>query len=157
MIVLRKSNDDTRQEVFTCKVNYSIPTERLIMRECMGKPEKERVLKKLSEHRTTLDHKINRKIRIKLFKPHKEMRLSAVLGKLCKVGRPATLLEAMYLCRQNSKKGLKKKIVVIEKHSNRQLAVSLAYWFDRAWRLNTFVSNRIWQRTYPYEFVYVPK
>jgi hypothetical protein len=146
-----------RNDVLTCEVNYDLPLDALITKERMGTLERERVFENLDHHKDKRGQKGKRTVRMKCFKPVKEMRLGTVLNRVRRYGRPATLREAITLCWCSRGNRLKKKISVIGCHGANQQSISLAYWFDGAWRLGTFTSNRIWKRTYRYEFVYVPK
>jgi len=157
MRVLLKSSNDNHPNTFVCVVDYDLQMEQLIRGERMGKIEKARVIKYLSQYKDKRGQKSTQQVTIGLFKPVEEIKLGTVLDNICEFGRPVTLREAMSLCHFHPKIGLKKKIVVISRDSCRQPTVSLAYWFGGAWRLNTFASNRIWKQTYPYEFAYVPK
>ena len=91
MRVLQKSRNDNYPNTFVCAVNYGLPMEQLIADERMGKPEKVRVLKNLSEYNDKRGRKNTQEVAIKLFKPTKEMKLGTVLDNICKLGRPATL------------------------------------------------------------------
>jgi hypothetical protein len=153
MTVLRKVH--RHRNNFVCAVNYDLPMEELIAKERMGKFQKRSVLAVLDEHKDRLGQKGKRKVVVRLFKPDTEMSLNTVFNKISKYGRPATLREAITLCRSNPNNHIKKKITVIGRHGRNQPLVSLAYWFDRAWHLTSFISTRIWRPRYPYEFAYV--
>jgi hypothetical protein len=128
---------------------------KLIMEENMGKSEKKYAREHLHEHRDRMGQKGVRQVSIKLFKPTREVKLGTVFKQICKLGRPATLREAMILCRSNSAGDSKKKITVISRRSDKQRLISLAYWFDGAWRLTSFRLSRIWRQSYFHEFAYI--